>query len=98
VGALHTVRTDRQRHVDAVVDHQARSVIAGELAKRPAQGREVCRTEVLLSHLDRREPRRQALAHDRRQITAPRLRAVGDEGEAQLVQSGRPSSGEDAVA
>ena len=38
------------------------------------------------------------MADDGDEVPAAGLRAVSDQAEAQLVQSGRPSSGEDAVA
>ena len=69
-----------------------------DLPDLPAERGQVAGAEVLLANLHGRQPGRQALRHHRDQISPARLRAVGDQAEAQLVQSGRPSSGEDAVA
>ena len=70
--------------------------------RRPKGATEVSdlgRRQVFLSHLHRWQSGGQALRDDREQIAITRLRAVGDEAEPQLVdQSGRPSSGEDALA
>jgi hypothetical protein len=96
--ALHGIGADGQRHVDAVVDDQEGAAIEREGAQPAADEGQVGGPEVLLAHLNGRQTRRQAVAHDRGEIAAARLGAVSDEAEPQLVQSGTPSSGEDAVA
>jgi hypothetical protein len=64
----------------------------------PAEFGEVMGAEILLADLDGREPCRGAGGDDLDQVTPARLTAIRDEDESQLVQSGMPSSGEDAVA
>ena len=68
------------------------------VSETPAEEGEIAGAQVLLANLNRREAGGQALADDGDEIPAAGLRAVSDQAEAQLVQSGRPSSGEDAVA
>ena len=97
-GALHGVGTDRQRDVDAVVHDQERAGVDRDGADAPAEEGQVRGAQVLLPHLYGRQPGREAGADEAHELPAPRLGAVGDEGEPQLVQSGTPSSGEDAVA
>ena len=68
------------------------------LFRSAAERGEVGGGEILLAHLDGGKPGRQAFAHDGDEVTAAAPGPIGDEAEPQLVQSGRPSSGEDAVA
>ena len=98
VRALHRVGADRERDVDAVVDDRASPRRRASAPEPAAEEGEVGGAEVLLADLDGGEAGGQALADDGDEVPAARLRAVSDEAEAQLVQSGRPSSGEDAVA
>ena len=73
-------------------------VLARERRQAAAERGEIGGAEVLLAQLDGGKPGGQALADDGDEVPAAGLAAVGDEREPQLVQSGRPSSGEDAVA
>ena len=54
--------------------------------------------QILFTDLHRGQPRGDARGDGLDEIAAARLMTVGDEAELQLVQSGTPSSGEDAVA
>ena len=96
--ALDGVGADRQRDVDAIVDDEQRLTVQGQRAEATADEGQVRRAEILLTDLNGGQARRQALTHDRGEVAAAGLGAVGDETEPQLVQSGTPSSGEDAVA
>lgn len=98
MGALHGVGADGQSDVDPIVHDQLGAVLARRAPDLAAERRQVSGAEVLLANLNGRQPGRQAFPHHRDQISPARLRAVGDQAETQLVQSGRPSSGEDAVA
>src|SRR5206468_8675450 len=97
-GALDRVGADGQRDIDAVVDDQERLAVEREGTEAPAHEGEVGGAEVLFTHLHGRQPGREAVADDRGELAATGLGAVSDEAEPQLVQSGTPSSGEDAVA
>ena len=97
-GALHGVGARGERDVDAVVDDQQRTALARGRAQAATQHGEVGGREVLLAHLDGGKTGGEAFAHDGDEVTAAGLATIGDEAESQLVQSGRPSSGEDAVA
>jgi len=97
-GALDGVGTDGQRDIDPVVHDQERPAVERQRAEAPAHEGEVGGPEVLFTNLDGRQAGREALADDRGEVAAAGLGAVSDETEPQLVQSGTPSSGEDAVA
>ena len=73
-------------------------MVERERTNAPAHEGQLGRPEVLFANLDGRQTRREALAHDRGEVAAVGLGTISDETELQLVQSGTPSSGEDAVA
>ena len=97
-GSLHSACSDREGHVHPIVDREKASSRRDSGEDAPAELGEVVGAEILLADLDGGEPRRHARGHHLDQVAAPRLPAVGDEDELQLVQSGMPSSGDDAVA
>ena len=94
--ALDAVRADGERHVHAVVDDQNRR--GSEGPDPAAQRGELSDAEVLLAHLNGEQPGGHTRGDDLDEIAAARLATIGDEAEPQLVQSGTPSRGEDAVA
>src|SRR5262249_49184989 len=83
---------------EGVGEDRERAGIEREGAQPAADEGQVGGPEVFLADLNGRQTRRQAVAHDHGEIAAARLAAVSDEAESQLVQSGTPSRGEDAVA
>ena len=94
--ALNALRADGERNVDAVIDDQKRH--GPQRAHPAAQRAELGDGEVFLADLNGGQPRGHTRGDDLDEVAAACLATVGDEAESQLVQSGTPSRGEDAVA
>ena len=98
VGALHAVGVGGQRDVRPIVDNQPGARHRGAPSQLAREAQELRAAEILLSKLHGGQTRGQAFADHGEQIPAAGLRPVRDEAESQLLQSGTPSRGEDAVA
>jgi hypothetical protein len=95
-GPLDASSASGQSDIHTVIDNE--ETVEGDAEKLSAERRQGARAEILLTHLNGWKPSGDTIADEGHEVTPACLVTISDEAEPQLVQSGTPSSGEDAFA